>query len=101
MAINSTDQPPSRPQSKELSNLENQTTAEHDSVILPTAADDAFDPVDGRKIIRRIDFRLIPLLAFLYMLTFLDRVNIGNARLWNMERDLGMTGYDYNISVLG
>jgi hypothetical protein len=63
--------------------------------------DDPTDPIEAKRILRRIDWRLIPLLMFLYTLTFLDRVNIGNARLWNMERDLGMTGYDYNIVVLG
>lgn len=90
-----------RPPSKGSSDLEKQTDAKHASVVLPAPDDDAVDSVEARKIIRRIDFRLIPLLAFLYMLTFLDRVNIGNARLWNMERDLGMAGYDYNIAVLG
>lgn len=59
------------------------------------------DPVEAKRILRKVDWRIIPLLQFLYMLTFLDRVNIGNARLWNMEKDLGMSGYEYNIVVLG
>lgn len=96
-----TDQARSRPPSKGPSDLETQTAAEHAFVVFPAPDGDAVDAVEAKKIIRRIDFRLIPLLALLYMLTFLDRVNIGNARLWNMERDLGMAGYDYNIAVLG
>lgn len=59
------------------------------------------DPVDAKRILRKVDWRIIPLLQFLYMLTFLDRVNIGNARLWNLEKDLGMSGFEYNIVVLG
>lgn len=59
------------------------------------------DPVEAKRTLRKIDWRIIPLLQFLYMLTFLDRVNIGNARLWNLEKDLGMSGYEYNIVVLG
>lgn len=59
------------------------------------------DPIEAKRVIRKIDLRLIPLLMLLYTLTFLDRVNIGNARLWNLEKDLGMSGYDYNIVVLG
>ena len=59
------------------------------------------DSVEASKVIRKIDWRLIPLLMILYTLTFLDRVNIGNARLWNLEKDLHMAGYDYNIVVLG
>lgn len=62
---------------------------------------DQTDPVEATRILRKIDWRIIPLLQFLYMLTFLDRVNIGNARLWNLETDLGMSGYQYNIVVLG
>lgn len=59
------------------------------------------DPVEAKRILRKVDWRIIPLLQFLYMLTFLDRVNIGNARLWNLEKDLNMSGYQYNIVVLG
>lgn len=59
------------------------------------------DSIDAKKVMRKIDWRLLPLLIGLYTLTFLDRVNIGNARLWHLERDLSMTGYDYNIAVLG
>lgn len=34
-----------------------------------------------------------------YLLSFLDRTNIGNARLAGMEIDLGMSGTDYNMSL--
>ncbi|KAL2012356.1 hypothetical protein VTN00DRAFT_5074 [Thermoascus crustaceus] len=73
----------------ELSRIENGSTQE-----------EADDSIEARKIIRKIDWHLIPLLTLLYSLTFLDRVNIGNARLWNLERDLNMTGYQYNIAVI-
>lgn len=93
----------SQPLSKVSSDSEKQAAAEHEPEILPVAGESAASPdlAETKRIIRKIDYRLIPLLAFLYMLTFLDRVNIGNARLWNMEQDLGMAGYDYNIAVLG
>lgn len=28
---------------------------------------------------------------------FVDRANIGNARLAGLEKDLGLAGYDYNL----
>lgn len=34
-----------------------------------------------------------------YLLSFLDRANIGNARLAGMEKDLGMTGKGMFSSV--
>jgi hypothetical protein len=37
--------------------------------------------VDERKLMRRIDLQLVPLLALLYLLNSLDRGNIGNARV--------------------
>ena len=41
--------------------------------------------VDEAKIVRRIDWRLLPWLSFLYLLSFLDRTSIGNARVrWSI-----------------
>lgn len=37
--------------------------------------------VDERKLLRRIDWHVVPWLAVLYLLNFLDRGNIGNARV--------------------
>ena len=34
-----------------------------------------------------------------HRLSFLDRTNIGNARLAGLETDLKMKGLDYNVSV--
>ena len=35
----------------------------------------------------------------LYLVSFLDRVNIGNARLYHMEEDLGLHGSQYQTAV--
>jgi MFS family permease len=47
----------------------------------------------------KVDLWLIPWLSLLYLLSFLDRTNIGNARLAGMESDLNMSGTDYNLSL--
>lgn len=59
------------------------------------------DTIEAKRVLRKIDLRLLPLMILLYTLTFLDRVNIGNAAVWHLESDLHMKGYDYNIVVLG
>ncbi|KIM68309.1 hypothetical protein SCLCIDRAFT_1017899 [Scleroderma citrinum Foug A] len=51
--------------------------------------------VDERQLIRKIDMRTIPWLSLLYLLCFLDRTNIGNAKLYNMEKDLHITDNQY------
>lgn len=47
-----------------------------------------------------MDFRLLPVLTILYALAFLDRSNIGNARVAGMESDLGLTPEQYNIVLM-
>ena len=37
--------------------------------------------VDEQKLVRKIDVRLIPWLWLLYLLSFLDRTSIGNAKV--------------------
>ncbi|TQN70360.1 putative transporter, partial [Colletotrichum shisoi] len=58
-----------------------------------------FDQAATKRLIRKIDWTLIPFLALLYLLSFLDRTNIGNARLAGLEADLGMKGLDYNVAL--
>ncbi|KAH9220811.1 major facilitator superfamily domain-containing protein [Leptodontidium sp. 2 PMI_412] len=58
-----------------------------------------FDTAATKRLLRKLDFRLLPILAVLYLLSFLDRTNIGNARLFDLEKDLGMSGIDYNIAL--
>ncbi|KAG7093043.1 hypothetical protein E1B28_009337 [Marasmius oreades] len=55
--------------------------------------------VDEKKLIRKVDIALIPWLSLLYLLSFLDRSSIGNAKLYNLEGDLGMSDNQYLISL--
>ncbi|KAI0094965.1 major facilitator superfamily domain-containing protein [Irpex rosettiformis] len=55
--------------------------------------------IDERKLMRRIDWHVVPWLAVLYLLNFLDRGNIGNARLYNMQTDLRITDKQYLIAL--
>lgn len=48
---------------------------------------------------RKLDKRLLPLLCILYLLSYIDRSNIGNAKLGGLEEDLGMTKSDYQWSL--
>ncbi|RYP02954.1 hypothetical protein DL764_005480 [Monosporascus ibericus] len=45
---------------------------------------------------KRKDIRLIPMLAALYLLSFLDRGNIGNAKIEGLQGDLRMTPDEYS-----
>ncbi|KAG7445008.1 MFS general substrate transporter [Guyanagaster necrorhizus] len=55
--------------------------------------------VDERKLLRKLDIALIPWLSFLYLLSFLDRTSIGNAKLYNLEDDLHISDDQYLIAL--
>ena len=59
-------------------------------------------PIDRaaeRKLLRKCDLHVLSMIALLYSLAFLDRINIGNARIQGLEEDLKMKGQDYNIAL--
>ena len=58
-----------------------------------------FSHIDRKKVLRKMDIRLIPNLALLYLLSFLDRGNIGNAKIEGLTEDLKMTGPQYNLCL--
>lgn len=49
----------------------------------------------GKKAIRKMDWRIIPILVIIYLAAFLDRGNIGNARIEGLEADLGISSQQY------
>ncbi|KAL4891521.1 major facilitator superfamily domain-containing protein [Aspergillus ambiguus] len=51
--------------------------------------------INEKALLRKLDFRLLPPLTILYLLSFLDRSNVGNARLEGMTEDIQMTGNQY------
>ncbi|KAJ3550419.1 hypothetical protein NM688_g5080 [Phlebia brevispora] len=55
--------------------------------------------IDERKLLRKLDWWLVPWLSFLYLLSFLDRTSIGNAKLYGLEKDLHINDTQYNIAL--
>lgn len=53
----------------------------------------------SRKVTRKIDVALLPLLGMMYLLSFLDRTNIATAKLNGFEADLGMPSSGYNTAL--
>ncbi|KAK3646259.1 hypothetical protein LTR56_008610 [Elasticomyces elasticus] len=58
-----------------------------------------YNDAETKRILRKVDLRLLPVLALLYVLAFLDRSNIGNARVAGMNTELGLTSTQYNIAL--
>lgn len=48
-----------------------------------------------KKLVRRLDMTLVPMLWILYVFNYLDRASLGQARLSTLDQDLGLTGYQF------
>lgn len=55
--------------------------------------------IDEKKLLRKMDWWLIPWLSVLYLLSFLDRTAIGNAQVFGLSKDLGLSSQQYNLCL--
>ncbi|KEF60355.1 uncharacterized protein A1O9_01915 [Exophiala aquamarina CBS 119918] len=67
--------------------------ASHETVVI--------DEDLSRMIARKFDYRILILFLIINLFSFIDRVNIGNARLLGLEKDLELgVGLRYNIALM-
>ncbi|KAH8885500.1 MFS general substrate transporter [Thozetella sp. PMI_491] len=58
------------------------------------------DPKTDKRINRKIDIHIIPFLFGIWLFSFIDRTNIGNAKIEGMPADLGVaTGNGFSIAI--
>jgi hypothetical protein len=93
---------------------------QHEKIADQQATDplhDTVPPAELDRILRKVDIRVIPILAILYLLSFLDRGessnsshhpvvhslrykgSIGNANIQGLSETLGLIGQQYNWLV--
>lgn len=56
-------------------------------------------PTLDRRITRKFDTHIVPWLFGLWLLAFIDRSNIGNARIDGLTNDLKLTGNKFNVTL--
>ncbi|TID24483.1 hypothetical protein E6O75_ATG02848 [Venturia nashicola] len=54
------------------------------------------DAVDRRKLLWKIDLRLMPLICVTYMLQSVDKSTLGYAAVFNLRQDTGLEGNEYS-----
>uniref|UniRef100_A0A0W0G555 Major facilitator superfamily (MFS) profile domain-containing protein n=1 Tax=Moniliophthora roreri TaxID=221103 RepID=A0A0W0G555_MONRR len=52
-----------------------------------------------KRILRKLDYHILPCLTLLWLVNYLDRSNVGNARIVGLERDLNLRGNQFNVAV--
>ncbi|KAK5987948.1 putative transporter [Cladobotryum mycophilum] len=79
---------------------DNMSNSEVDQIVDPDAGlSEAERAAAERRLLWKLDRTLIPWLCLLYLMCFLDRTNIGNAKIAHFEADLDMTDSQYNASL--
>ncbi|KAJ5937114.1 Major facilitator superfamily domain general substrate transporter [Penicillium verhagenii] len=53
-----------------------------------------------KKLVRRIDYHLLPWLCLLYALSLIDRTNIPSAKIAGMSEDLNLNGNRYSVALV-
>ncbi|KAK5215971.1 hypothetical protein LTR72_011029 [Exophiala xenobiotica] len=53
--------------------------------------------VRENRLVRRVDFYVLPILAIIFAVSIIDRINVGSARVLGMQQDLQLTGNRYNV----
>ncbi|TIA28489.1 MFS general substrate transporter, partial [Aureobasidium pullulans] len=59
-----------------------------------------FDPDEEKKLVRKIDCWLLPTIFLMYLLSYMDRTNIGNAKIAGMNEDLGLSSSQYSMALV-
>ncbi|KAL0958482.1 hypothetical protein HGRIS_000621 [Hohenbuehelia grisea] len=57
------------------------------------------NPTLEKRVWRKMDYWVLPFVAMFYLLSFLDRTNLANARVAGLQHDLAMTNKQYSIAL--
>ncbi|KAL4980300.1 major facilitator superfamily domain-containing protein [Aspergillus desertorum] len=52
-----------------------------------------------RETLNRLDMILMPMTLIVYLLAWLDRANVGNARVAGLDTDLNLSDYQYKVAI--
>ncbi|OTA22046.1 hypothetical protein BTJ68_14650 [Hortaea werneckii EXF-2000] len=56
-----------------------------------------YSHADRQRTKHKVDIRLVPMLAALYLVAHLDRSNIGNTKIEGIDDDLGINGWQWSL----
>lgn len=57
------------------------------------------DPAAEKKLLMKLDLCIYPTLFIIYMMSFLDRINISNARIQGLPQEIDLSGNRFNIAL--
>ncbi|KAM3440006.1 hypothetical protein NHJ13734_003441 [Beauveria thailandica] len=86
--------------------MEEQLGCEHHDVLETSKSSSAIDTALTseeleleKRLVRKLDLYILPCMWFMYLLSNMDRTNIGNAKIAGMDKDLGLDSNKYSIAL--
>ncbi|KUL84240.1 hypothetical protein ZTR_06954 [Talaromyces verruculosus] len=70
-----------------------------EGTLSPPASSETEKSPEVKKILFKTDIRILPILALLFLCSFLDRTNVGNAKIVGLEANTGITDHQYDIGL--
>ncbi|KAJ5995119.1 hypothetical protein N7481_002096 [Penicillium waksmanii] len=52
-----------------------------------------------KSLVQKLDFKFLPMVTAMLMMNYLDRINVSNARLAGMQKDLGMSDPQWSAGI--
>lgn len=78
---------------------ERSPSSHSESIISGDEIIQTWTPAEEKRVRRKLDLQIVPMVTILYLMCFLDRSNIGNARIQGMQTDLNLVGYRFNWAL--
>ncbi|KAJ5692772.1 hypothetical protein N7462_002195 [Penicillium macrosclerotiorum] len=60
----------------------------------------SFSAEEEKALVKKVDLTLLPTIWIMYLLSYLDRTNIGNAKISGMQEDLNLSSGQYSIALV-
>jgi hypothetical protein len=80
---------------QDISHLESDNKGDNDRDIVDVGP--SYTEKESKRVRRKLDLILLPVLCFLNLCSFLDKSNIGNANVAGMSKDLKFSTSQYNF----
>ncbi|KAJ6095401.1 hypothetical protein N7486_006147 [Penicillium sp. IBT 16267x] len=62
--------------------------------------DETWSPEEEKALVKKIDLMLLPVIWVMYLLSYMDRTNIANAKVSGMEEDLDLNSNEYSVALV-
>lgn len=80
----------------DLPSKENSADIDDNYELYRRRAGEALDPAEAKRVLRKVDKRILPILVVIYLMQYLDKNGINYASAYGLEEGVNLQGQDYS-----